>query len=99
MPSASAQAPLAGWKAQRLGLRRIASPKFVNGRMGLPNVNSGRGADVPLTLGERPAHDASDSAQPLCKARASDRVGQGAGERPAVNGRSRPSMAEWDARM
>ena len=60
MPSASAQAPLAGRERWGLGLHRIASPKVVNGRMGHANVNSGRGAGVPLTLGEQPTNDASD---------------------------------------
>ena len=49
MPSASAPAPLVGPGRWSLGVRHIAEPRFVNGRMGHVDVNSGRGARVSPT--------------------------------------------------
>ena len=49
MPSASAPAPLVGPGRWSLGVRHIAEPRFVNGRMGHVDVNSGRSARVSPT--------------------------------------------------
>lgn len=57
MASARLPAPLEGWKARGLGLRRIAGPESVNGRIGRLNVNSGRGAGVQPTLSELPGKE------------------------------------------
>ena len=97
MPSASAQAPLAGQERRGPGLRRIASPKFVNGGMGLPNVNSGRGPGVPPTLGEQLADGArppvnSGTGLPNANSRRSREV-QSRQNRPPP----KPSMVEGNA--